>query len=37
VTIRATHALRDADISPAMQYRVLSFLREKIQQPPPER
>jgi hypothetical protein len=37
VTIRATHALRDADISPALQYRVLSFLREKIQRPPPER
>jgi anti-sigma factor RsiW len=36
-TIRATRALRDVDISPAMQYCVLSFLREKIQRSPPER
>ena len=36
-TIRAPRALRDADIPPALQYRVLSFLRERIQQPPPER
>ena len=37
MTIRATRALRDADIPPALQYRVLSVLRERIQQPPPER
>ena len=36
-TIRATRALRDADVPSAMQYRVLSFLRERIHQPPPER
>ncbi len=36
-TIRATRALRDADVPPAMQYRILSFLRDTIQQPPPER
>lgn len=36
-TIRATRALRDADISPVMQYCVFSFLREKIQRSPPER
>jgi hypothetical protein len=36
-TIRATRALRDADVPPAMQYRVLSFLRETIQRQPPER
>ena len=37
VTIRATRALRDADVPPALQYRVLSVLRERRQQPPPER
>jgi len=36
-TIRATRALRDAAVPPAMQYRILSFLRDTIQQPPPER
>ena len=36
-TIRATRALRDADVPPAMQYRVLSFLHDTIQPPPPER
>ncbi len=36
-TIRAARALRDADVPPAMQYRVLSFLRETIQRQPPER
>ena len=30
-TIRATRALRDADVPPAMQYRVLSFLHDTIQ------
>ena len=30
VTICATRALRDADVLPAMQYRVRSFLRETI-------
>ena len=33
-TIRATRALRDADVPPATQYRVLSFLRDTIQQHP---
>jgi anti-sigma factor RsiW len=37
VTIRATRALRDADVPSAMPYRVLSFLRDTIQRRPPER
>ena len=36
-TIRATRALRDADVPPAMQYRVLSFLHATLQRRPPER
>src|SRR2546425_9795319 len=36
-TIRATRALRDADVPPAMQYRVLSFLHATLQRQPPER